>query len=145
MSADRIIESGSPGQCRRRWNSLGQRPQTQELCVERLGVLLGLDAGASDRALDHLDVEPDFLLERADLSLRSSTQLLLRVADHRVVHAADDAGDAHDALQIDFHDVEWRRIVAMRLGELQRELVGERRLPRVARPEQRHVRPPFQR
>ena len=67
-----------------------------------------------------------------------------RVSDHRVVHASDEPRDTHDTLQVDLHDVKRRRIIAVRLGELQRELVGERRLPSVPRPEQRDVCLPLQ-
>ena len=44
--------------------------------MKHLGVLLGLDAGTPGRAFDHLDVEPDLLLEGPDLPLRGAAQLL---------------------------------------------------------------------
>ena len=120
--------------------SLGQGPQSEQLRVQGLGVLLGLDAGASYRALDELDVEADLLLQHADLSLSCSPQMLDRMAGHRVVHASDESRDAHDALQVDLHDIERWRVVAVSLNELERELIGERRLPGIPGPEQRDVR-----
>jgi len=48
---------------------VGDRAQRHELRVQRLSVLLGLDCGATDRALDHPDVEPDLLLQDTDLAL----------------------------------------------------------------------------
>jgi len=71
--------------------------------------------------------------------------MLDRVAGHRVVHASDEPGDAHDSLQVDLHDVERRRVIAMRLGKLQRELIGEGGLARVAWAEQRDVGLPLER
>ena len=118
---------------------LRQRAQRGQLGVQRLGVLFGLDARAPHGALDHLDVEADLLLQETDLTLSGAPQLLDRVAHHRVVDAADEPRDADDALEVDLDDVERRRVLAVRLGQLQRELVHERRLARVAGPEQRDV------
>jgi len=115
------------------------------LGVQGLGVLLGLDASAPHRSLDHLDVEADLLLEETDLTLGGASQVLVRVADHRVVDAPDEPRDADDPLEVDLDDVERRRVCAVRLGQLKRELVHERGLARVAGPEQRDVGLPLQR
>src|SRR4051794_3678013 len=66
------------------------------------------------------------------------------MARHRVVDAPDESGDADNALEVDLHDVERRGVVPVRLPELERELVGEGRLSRVARPEERDVRLPLE-
>ena len=124
---------------------LGQRPQGHELRVERLRVLLGPDARSLDRAFDDPDVEPDLHLQGCDLALRGPPQTPDGVGGHRVVHAADEPGDAHDPLQVDLDHVEGRRVVAVRLGQLERELVRERRLARVTRAEERDVRLSLQR
>ena len=118
---------------------LRQRAQRGQLGVQRLGVLFGLHARAPHGSLDHLDVEADLLLQETDLTLSGAPQLLDRVAHHRVVDAPDEPRDADDALEVDLDDVERRRVRAVRLGQLQGELVHERRLARVAGPEQRDV------
>ena len=119
---------------------LRHRAQRGQLGVQGLGVMVGLDAGAPHRSLDHLDVEADLLLEETDLTLSGASHVLDRVAHHRVVHAPDEPRDAHDSLEVDLDDVERRCVDAVRFGQLQRELVHERRrLARVAGPEQRDV------
>ena len=124
---------------------VGHRPNRQKLGVERLGVALAGGAGALHRALDHPDVEPNLLLQRGDLVLAGAAQPLHRMAGHGVMHASDEPRDAHHPLKVDPDHVERRRILAVPLHELQRELVGEGGLAGVARPEQRHVRLRLQR
>ena len=121
-----------------------QRAKRQELSVERLGILLHLEAWALHGPLDDLDVKADLLLERGDLALSGTPQVLDRVTDHRVVDATDEPRDAHDPLKVDLDDVKRRRVVALGLGELQCELVRERRLARVAGAKQRDVGLPLQ-
>ena len=58
---------------------------------------------------------------------------------HRVVNATDEAGDADDPLEVDLHNIEGRRVVAVALAQLERELVREGRLPGVSWAEQRDV------
>ena len=107
--------------------------------MEHLGVLSRRDRRPAHCPLDHLDVEADLLLQGAELTLRGAAQALLRMADHRVVHAADEPGQADDALEVDLDDVEWWGVGAVGLGQLERQLVGERRLTGVPGPEQRDV------
>src|SRR5207302_47177 len=78
-----------------------QRAQSDELCVQRLGILRGIHGSAFHRTLDDLDVEADLLLQRADLALSGPSQTLDWVTDHRVVHAPDKARDAHNTLEVD--------------------------------------------
>jgi hypothetical protein len=113
--------------------------------MQRLGVLGGAERPAPDPALDDLDVEPDLLLERTDLTLGRAPHAFDRVTEHGVVDAADESGDAHDPLEVDRDDVERRPVVAVGPDQLERELVGERGLARVARSEQRDVRLTLQR
>src|SRR5438105_2328691 len=118
---------------------LREGTEGEELRVQRLPILGWADCGAPHRTLDDLDVEADLLLKRADLALCGSPHALDRMPGHRVVNTSDEAGDAHDALQIHLDDIKRRRAAAMVLGELERQLVGERGLARVARTEQRDI------
>src|SRR5207248_8252985 len=115
------------------------RSEGNELGVQRLGILPRPGGWALDRPLDHLDVEADLLLECSDLTLRRPPDPLLWMANHRVVNASDEAGNADDPLEVDLHNIEGRRVVAVALAQLERELVCKGRLPGVAWAEQRDV------
>ena len=115
---------------------LRYRPECDQLSVERLGILRRGGCRALDRALDHLDVESDLLLERTKLALRGPPHALVWMPDHRIVDTADEAGDAHNALEVDLDDVERRRVVAVGLAQLERQLIRECRLAGVPRAEQ---------
>jgi len=93
-------------------------PQRDQLGVEHLRVLRWSRRWPADRALDDLDVEADLFLERADLALGGAAQALDRVRGHGVVNATDEARKADHALEVDLDDVERRRVVPVRLGEL---------------------------
>lgn len=47
--------------------------------------------------------------------------------------------DTHHSLEVDLDHVKRRRVIAMRLAQFQRQLIGERGLTRIARPEEGHV------
>src|SRR5579862_9982453 len=108
--------------------------------MERLGVLGGCNRRASHGALDNPDVESDLLLHDTDLALSPPAEPLLRMLDHRVVHAPDESGDADHALEVDLDDIERRRVASMVLPQLELELIDEGRLPGVARAEERDIR-----
>lgn len=71
--------------------------------------------------------------------------MLDRMADHRIMDAADESWQADHAVQVDRDHVERRGVVAVGLAELESELVGERRLAGIPRSEQGDVRLRFQR
>ena len=124
---------------------LGHPAQREQLGVQRLGILVSRRLGAPHRALDHADVEPDLLLERLDLVLAGTPEAFHGVAGHRVVHTADEPGNAHHPLKVHLHHIERRRVVTVRPPELERQLVRERRLARVTGTKERDVRLTFQR
>src|SRR5581483_3823080 len=108
--------------------------------VQLFGALLRRHRPRTDAALDDPYVEADLLLQRFDLSPSRPTEVTRRMVHQCVVDAADESRKADDALQIDLEDVEGRRIRSVLLAQFEGELVGERRLAGVPRPEERYVR-----